>query len=68
MRLHGYSWSEFAGYVVRSLGGAVVSLGKGDIPMSQVYLLRAAGQLRGYVLGPSELASTESNTHILRGG
>jgi glycosyltransferase involved in cell wall biosynthesis len=67
MRLHGYSWREFGNYLVRSLGGAAVSLGKGDIPMSHVYLLRAAGQLRGYVRGPSELSPVESNTHALRG-
>jgi glycosyltransferase involved in cell wall biosynthesis len=55
MRIHGYSWPKFAGYVARSLGGAVFSLGKGDISMSYVYILRAAGQLRGYVLGPRDL-------------
>jgi glycosyltransferase involved in cell wall biosynthesis len=63
LRIHGYSWVDFAEYVVRSVGGAVVSLGKGDVSMSQVYLLRAAGQLRGYFWGPRDLARYHAQSH-----
>jgi glycosyltransferase involved in cell wall biosynthesis len=63
LRIHGYSWVDFAEYVVRSVGGAVVSLGKGDISMSQLYLLRAAGQLRGYFWGPRDLARYHAQSH-----
>jgi len=55
-RIHGYSWREFGRYFVRSIGGAVVSLCKGDIATAEVYLMRAAGQLRGYCCGPRDLA------------
>jgi glycosyltransferase involved in cell wall biosynthesis len=56
LRLHGYSWRDFGRYLVRSIGGAVVSLCKGNIEMAEVYAMRAAGQLRGYCLGPRDLA------------
>jgi glycosyltransferase involved in cell wall biosynthesis len=55
MRIHGYSWIGFGAYWARSLGGCLTSLGKGDLPMAQVYWRRAAGQLRGYVLGPKDI-------------
>jgi glycosyltransferase involved in cell wall biosynthesis len=56
-RIHGYSMIDLTGYVGRSLGGAIVSLGKGDVSMSHVYLLRAAGQVRGYLWGPRDLGA-----------
>ena len=56
MRIHGYSWRVFGGHFLRSLGGATVSLGKADSAMAHVYLLRAAGQIRGYFWGPRDLA------------
>ena len=56
LRLHGYSWREFGVQLVRSVGGAVFSLCKGNISMAEVYLMRAAGQLRGYCFGPKDLA------------
>jgi len=55
LRVHGYSVLEFGGWLVRSLGGAFVSLCKGDIPLTYIYLLRAGGQLRGYILGPTDI-------------
>jgi glycosyltransferase involved in cell wall biosynthesis len=55
LRLHG-SWREFAAHLVRSIGGAVFSLCKGNISMAEVYLMRAAGQLHGYRYGPRDLA------------
>jgi len=54
-RVHGYSWWFLARRLIRSLGGAAVSLLKADMENTKVYLLRAAGQLRGYVLGPRDL-------------
>ena len=56
LRLHGYSWREFGAHLMRSIGGAVFSLCKGNISMAEVYLIRAAGQLRGYCFGPKDLA------------
>jgi glycosyltransferase involved in cell wall biosynthesis len=56
MKLHRYSWREFGPHWVRSIGGAVFSLCKGDISMAEVYWMRAAGQLRGYCFGPKDLA------------
>ena len=47
LRLHGYSWREFGAHLMRSIGGAVFSLCKGNISMVEVYLMRAVGQLRG---------------------
>ncbi len=63
MRLHGYSWHDFGSYLVRSFGGAIVSLGKADPVMAHVYLLRAAGQLRGYLWGPRDLARLNSRSN-----
>ena len=56
LRLHGYSWREFGAHLVRSIGGAVLSLCRCDITMAKVYWMRAAGQFRGYCFGPRELA------------
>jgi len=55
-RLHGYSLAYFANQVIRSLGGAIVSLLKADVENSRIYLLRAAGQIRGYFWGPRDMA------------
>ncbi len=55
LRLHGYSIWYFLKLVSRSLGGAVLSLLKLDFFHAHIYLLRAVGQLRGYVFGPTEL-------------
>ena len=64
MRLHGYSCPQFGRFVVRSLGGAIVNLGRGDVFMSRIYLERAAGQLRGYLFGPRDLRlSAQSSAH-----
>jgi glycosyltransferase involved in cell wall biosynthesis len=63
LRLHGFSWLYFAGLVVRSLGGAVVSLGKGNVRVAYAYLLRTAGQLRGYILGSRDLRKIEFPAH-----
>ena len=55
-RVHGYSVFYFANQVFRSFGGALVSLLKADIENARIYLLRAAGQTRGYFWGPRDLA------------
>ncbi len=65
LRIHGYSWFEFAGFLLRSLGGAVISLLKLDLPNARIYLLRAAGQLRGYIMGPRDLARAKSGSQKL---
>jgi glycosyltransferase involved in cell wall biosynthesis len=56
MRIHGYSWGHLTQQLVRSLGGAAFSLCKGDMMRAQTYVMRAAGQLRGYCFGPKDLA------------
>lgn len=48
--------SYFAKFLFRSLGGAVLSALKLDFANAHIYLLRAAGIVRGYFLGPRELA------------
>src|SRR4029077_2066657 len=55
MRHHHFSPLYFAGRVTLSLGGAALNLCKGNLPIAYSYLLRTAGQLRGYVLGPRDL-------------
>jgi glycosyltransferase involved in cell wall biosynthesis len=56
LRRHGYTWWEFGRFLARSMGGAVFSLCKGDLPRAKDYLLRGAGQLRGYCCGERDLA------------
>jgi glycosyltransferase involved in cell wall biosynthesis len=64
LRLHGYSWLGIGAHLVRSFGGAVFSLCKGNISMAEVYWMRGAGQLRGYCFGPRDLARVaEPRTH-----
>ena len=59
LRQHGFSWLYFTGLVIRSLGGAVVNLCKGNVRIAYAYLLRTAGQLRGYILGSRDLRKIE---------
>lgn len=56
MRVHRYPWWALTWKVMRSLGGAVVSLLKADVKDATIYLSRAGGQIRGYVLGPRDMA------------
>ena len=56
LRAHGYSWWDLSAVLVRSFGGAATSLCRGDFQRTHMYLLRAAGQLQGYIFGPSDLA------------
>jgi glycosyltransferase involved in cell wall biosynthesis len=56
LRAHGYSWRDLSAALVRSFAGAAISLSRGDLERTHMYLLRAAGQLQGYILGPRELA------------
>jgi glycosyltransferase involved in cell wall biosynthesis len=55
MRIHGYPLSLLLKGVVRSVGGAVVSLFRGDMFLTRIYLVRAGGLLRGYLLGPRDI-------------
>jgi len=49
-RMHRYPWTFCLGEVAfRSLGGALFNLCKADFHASRAYLVRAAGQLRGYM-------------------
>ncbi len=59
LRLHGFSWPYFIGLVIRSLGGAALNLCKGNVRIAYAYLLRTAGQLRGYILGSRDLRKIE---------
>jgi hypothetical protein len=51
LRLHGYPLHQVGGHLLRSLGGAAVSLCQGDLGRSKVYVLRGTGQLLGYLSG-----------------
>ncbi len=66
LRVYGYSWREFSGHFVRPLGGILVSLCKCNLARAHTYLLRAAGQLVGYVSGPRALRSQEETLKISR--
>ena len=51
LRIHRYPLHLVAEHLMRSFGGATVSLFKGDIARAHIYLLRGAGQLVGYISG-----------------
>ena len=51
LRIHRYPFHLVAEHLMRSFGGATVSLFKGDIARAHIYLLRGAGQLVGYISG-----------------
>src|SRR5271157_329696 len=55
LRVHGYSWWYFSKILGRSLAGAVLYLCKANLPRAHAYVLRAGGQLRGYIFGPRDL-------------
>ncbi len=52
LRAHRYPLHLVAGHLIRSFGGATVSLFRGDIAQAHVYVLRGTGQLVGYISGP----------------
>jgi glycosyltransferase involved in cell wall biosynthesis len=51
LRMHDYPLYEVSGHLMRSLGGAAVSFCRGDLERAQVYVVRGAGQLVGYLSG-----------------
>jgi len=53
MRLHQYSWWFLLRRLLRSLGGAGLSVVTANMGRAKLYLIRFAGQFRGYVFGPS---------------
>lgn len=55
LRAHGYPLRLLFKMLIRSAGGALVSLLRMDWPNARAYLLRAAGLLRGYILGPHDV-------------
>ncbi len=55
LRIHDYPVCEVGGHLIRSLGGAAVSLCRGNLAKAHVYALRGAGQLVGYISGPRDL-------------
>src|SRR5271157_840787 len=61
LRIHAYPLRLVAGQIVRSLGGATVSLCRCDLARAHTYLLRAAGQLVGYISGPRALRDAGRN-------
>jgi hypothetical protein len=56
VRVHRYPPYFFAWLVCLSLGGAALSLGKGQFEIARLYLVRVAGQLRGYLWGARDIA------------
>jgi len=55
LRKHRYPLGFLAGLVCRSLGGAAVDICKADFENAKLYLVRAAGQLRGYFWGAQDI-------------
>ena len=51
MGVHRFSWWYLGERVVRSVGGAAVSLVRGEFAMADIYLKRCGGLLRGYLAG-----------------
>lgn len=60
LRAHAYPIRVLATGLVRSFGGALVYLCKGNLLIARCYLLRAAGLARGYICGPSDLKKVHS--------
>jgi hypothetical protein len=60
VRMHRYPITFFAWLVCLSLGGAALSLCKADLENTRMYLVRVAGQLRGYLWGPRDMARLHS--------
>jgi len=56
LRIHNYPLHQVGGRLIRSFGGAAVSLCQGDLARAQVYVLRGAGQLVGYISGRRDLS------------
>jgi glycosyltransferase involved in cell wall biosynthesis len=56
LRLHNCPLHQVGGHLIRSFGGTAVSLCQGDWARAQVYMLRGAGQLVGYISGPRDLS------------
>jgi len=61
LRMHRYPLGQVGGHLIRSFGGAAVSLCRGDWDRAQVYVLRGAGQLVGYLSGPRDLGLRNRN-------
>ena len=55
LRVHDYKLRYVAKSILRSFGGAVVSLCKANPSLAYTYLVRGVGQLQGYVCGPKDL-------------
>jgi len=49
LRMHGYPLHQVGAHLVRSFGGAAVSLCRGQLDQALIYTLRGTGQLAGYV-------------------
>ena len=67
LRVHGYSWRVLTTRFIRSFGGALFSVCKGDFAQGQIYLSRAAGQLQGYLFGPRDLRRLAESRRSLEG-
>jgi glycosyltransferase involved in cell wall biosynthesis len=62
LRAHDYKLRYVAKSILRSFGGAVVSLCKGNPALAYTYCVRGVGQLQGYLLGPGEIARMADST------
>ena len=63
--IHHFSWLDLAAVSMRSIGGAVLNLCRGDRRRAHSYLLRAAGLLRGYICGPDEVGKASDPRMLL---
>jgi glycosyltransferase involved in cell wall biosynthesis len=62
LRVHDYTWRYVSKSIMRSFGGTVVSVCKGNPTLAYTYFVRGVGQLRGYLLGPREIGSLTDST------
>ncbi|HET7206096.1 MAG TPA: glycosyltransferase family 2 protein [Terriglobales bacterium] len=58
LRVHKYSLFQVGAHLLRSCGGAVVSVLRGNLGKARVYMLRALGQLVGYLAAGHLLRSS----------
>lgn len=65
LRIHDYPLHQVGGHLIRSLGGAAVSLCRGDLAKARLYVVRGAGQLVGYIFGRRDLSLCNRSQYVL---
>ena len=66
LRLHRYSWWYLSKFLIRSCGGATVSLCKFDVPRAQAYFLRAAANSTATSWAEGSFRAMQNRTMAIR--